>query len=1213
MKRKSHPLIGLRPVASATGILIALLAAAPAAVAQTTSYRDTNDTTAGFGTALGIWDTAASNWTTDATGVAAPIAWVNDAGTPNSAILDFVGNTGGPGALTLATDLNLGGLEVKGLGNSTSGFAGPVLAINESRTITFGAGAVVTIEDRGIFLSDLNIRAQASTATTSTLNLNGFTKKGAGTLQLTARAQTTAGATAVVNLTGTVNVDAGQLALITVGGNSDTTRTINVGSAVFNLAPGTVLSVMNPFNYTAAGSIPATGMAAFGEIAGSGTVRGERNGSSNTLTLTATGITPGTDGTIGTLTIADLTGTNTLNQPADGATGFSFASLATGGLKFDLAAPGSSDRLVFSGLSTVNLAGLAFSHFDFNQLAGFGAGTYTLVSGLPSIVEGSLGETTGTIDGRTVTLAINGSSLELTISGAGPDSTAPAAPSLTLLASSDTGSSGTDRITNDTTPTLRITLAGSNDAAPVAGDVVKLQQAAVEVASATLREGDITAGYIDLTSPILAPGSLSFTATVTDAAGNLSASSEALGILLDTTAPLISVIGSDTSVGWGSAYSDEGATAADPEGGAVAVVTVNPVDTSTSGVYTVTYRATDAAGNTALATRTVIVSIANPAVPGADGHSPLMKYAFGATSPSDSVQGPVLHSTDTTLSLTAVVRTNDPAVIVSAEAVNELTGTWGTGGTVNESFASDQSALPPNTERRVYTVDINGASKKFLRLKARLTPPASTTQPNFIFIIADDLGIGDLGAYGATRISTPQIDRLAREGLRATQAHASASVCTPSRYAVLTGENYWRAPAWEGQSLIRADQPTIARTLSAAGYATGYFGKWHLGWGDSVPGEKRKHRAGGVDWTAETLPNGVLETGYDTYFGTPWSANEPPFVFVRDRAVVGRDPADPISIVGPEVEKYYGYGVSRGGAAAHAARPLESIDPLVTREALGFIEAHKDRPFYLHLAFVAPHVPIASEPQYKGRSGTGPYGDMIVQMDDCVGRILDALDSHGIADNTFIIFTSDNGAILNRGVRGTGHRSNLGLQGQKTDAWQGGVNVPFLARWPRKIPAGSTTDRLIALNDFFATAAAAAGFPIPTGAARDSINQLPVLTDPAAPAARTEMTYIGITQPQVALRSGDWVYLPGQGSFGATTDPNGWAMQLAELGAVHSDYAPDGSLKPEAPLVQLYNLSVDPGQQLNFASQHPEKVGELDARLRQIRGRPTGAPPAAFD
>jgi arylsulfatase A-like enzyme len=354
----------------------------------------------------------------------------------------------------------------------------------------------------------------------------------------------------------------------------------------------------------------------------------------------------------------------------------------------------------------------------------------------------------------------------------------------------------------------------------------------------------------------------------------------------------------------------------------------------------------------------------------------------------------------------------------------------------------------------------------------------------------------------------------------------------------------------------------------------------------------------------------VLETGYDTYFGTPWSANEPPFVFVKDRTVLGRDPADPIRIVGPKEEKFYGYGVSKGGAEAHAARPLESIDPIVTRHALDFIANNKERPFYLHIAYVAPHVPIASEPQYKGRSRVGPYGDMIAQMDDCVGRVLDALESHDIADNTFIIFTSDNGAILNEGVRGTGHLSNLSLQGQKTDAWQGGMNVPFLARWPGKIPAGSTTDRLIGLIDFFATTAAAAGVPVPAGAARDSVNQLPVLLDPTAPAVRTEMTYIGITQPQIALRSGDWVYLPGQGSFGVTTDPrHGWAMQLVELGAIHSDYAADGSLKPDMPLVQLYNLAEDPGQQVNLAATHPEKVAELDARLAQIRGRPTGAPP----
>ena len=481
-------------------------------------------------------------------------------------------------------------------------------------------------------------------------------------------------------------------------------------------------------------------------------------------------------------------------------------------------------------------------------------------------------------------------------------------------------------------------------------------------------------------------------------------------------------------------------------------------------------------------------------------------------------------------------------------------------------------------------------------------------RPNFVFMIADDLGIGDVGAYGAVRIPTPHIDRLAREGLRATQAHASAAVCTPSRYSVLTGENYWRAPAWEGQCLVRPDQPTVARTLQSAGYATGHFGKWHLGWGETVPGQKREHRAAGVDWNAERLPIGVLESGYDTFFGTPWSANEPPFIFVQDRAMVGRDPADPLRLIGPDEEKFYGYGVSRGAAAAHAARPVESIDPIVTRHAVDFIAANKDRPFYLHLAYVAPHVPIASEPKYKGSSRTGPYGDMVVQMDDCVGRVLGALESHGVADNTFVIFTSDNGAILNEGVHRTGHRSNLDLQGQKTDAWQGGVNVPFLARWPGRIPAGSVTNRLIALNDFFATAAAAARMDVPAGAARDSVNQLPVLLDPTAPAVRTEMTYNAITPPQLALRSGDWVYVPAQGSLGVTTDSRyDWAMQFAELGAVHSDYNPDGTLKPDAPKVQLYNLAEDPGQRVNLAGQLPEKAAEMAARLNKLRGRPVDA------
>ena len=482
---------------------------------------------------------------------------------------------------------------------------------------------------------------------------------------------------------------------------------------------------------------------------------------------------------------------------------------------------------------------------------------------------------------------------------------------------------------------------------------------------------------------------------------------------------------------------------------------------------------------------------------------------------------------------------------------------------------------------------------------AQIKPP---TRPNIVFIIADDLGIGDVSCYGATMIKTPNLDRLATQGMRFLDAHASASVCTPSRYGILTGRDYWRiTKEWEGQLCVEPERPTVAKTLRAAGYSTGYFGKWHLGWGNSDPGKRRSNRAD-WDWNAATLAPGVLETGYDTFFGTPFSANEPPLIFVKDRTMVGRDPADPLIVVDPKVEKYYGYGTSKGAAAAHAARPLDQIDRIVTGKAVAYIETHKDKPFYLHLALVAPHVPIAPAKDFQGRTAVGPYGDFVEQMDDCVGRLLAAIDKAGITDNTLVIFTSDNGAILSKDVRATGHRSNANLLGQKTDAWEGGVNIPFFARWPGKIPAGTVCGRLLSLNDFYATACAVAGTPIPEGAAPDSINELDVLENPDAPAARKEMTYLAIEKPGVALRDGDWVYLPGQGSFGVTTDPTmTWAMQFNDCGFVNSDYDASGHLKADAPKVQLYNLKQDPDQTTNLAASNPEKTRELAARLAVIR------------
>ncbi len=405
-------------------------------------------------------------------------------------------------------------------------------------------------------------------------------------------------------------------------------------------------------------------------------------------------------------------------------------TLGSASLLYDLDTPATSDLINLApgaaldiGSGTVDLA-----NFVFTTGSGFAPGVYTLISSTSPIV-GTLGSTTtGTLAGQSITLGKNtaGTALQLTVGTPPPiDTTAPAAPTVGLLAASDTGSSSSDLITKLTTPTLRITLNGTGPTAPLAGDVVKLFNGATQVASATLSAGDITATYVDLTTSVLAPGIRSLTATVTDAASNVSASSNALTVTLDTTAPVITVTSpSSNSAAWGANYTDAGATASDNNAPFSATVnTTNPVSPATPGVYTVTYNATDVAGNPATpATRTVTVAIANPTTAGADGLSPLMKYAFGATSPTDTVQAPVLSSTASTLALTAVVRTNDAAVAVTGEAVDSLTGTWGTGGTVTMTIVADQTNLPANCQRRVFTVPLSGTAAKFLRLKVVNTP-----------------------------------------------------------------------------------------------------------------------------------------------------------------------------------------------------------------------------------------------------------------------------------------------------------------------------------------------------------------------------------------------------------------------------------------------------------------------------------------------------------
>ena len=492
------------------------------------------------------------------------------------------------------------------------------------------------------------------------------------------------------------------------------------------------------------------------------------------------------------------------------------------------------------------------------------------------------------------------------------------------------------------------------------------------------------------------------------------------------------------------------------------------------------------------------------------------------------------------------------------------------------------------------------------RPAAGATATGAESRPNLLFILADDLGYGDLGCYGATKIKTPNIDRLAREGVRCTDAHAPAAVCQPTRYAILSGTYYLRVQKKGQQQLyFHAGQVTLPGLLQTAGYRTAALGKWHLGFG----------RGAKPDYNAELKP-GPLEIGFDSFFGCPRTHNEPPFVFVENHRVVDLDPTDPLRLIAPKDTKLgFGHGISSGGAAAHAARPIDRIDQILADKAAAYLAQKRPQPFFLYLAFLAPHVPIAPAPEFQGTSQAGPYGDFIQQLDACVGRVLAALEASGAADRTLVIFTSDNGAIYTREAIDTGHRPNGAMLGQKTDAWEGGHRIPFLARWPGRIPAGVQCDRLLGLTDVMATLAAAARVPVPAGAAPDSLDQLSVLLDPQrAPAVRNEMLVQGTGG--YALRQGEWLYLPKQGSSGFTVQsPAGkpWGQPYAKMGLTNTDVDDQGRVKPEAPADQLYHLASDPRQARNLTREQPERARAMRARLEELTGLPrTTAPGRAL-
>ena len=490
---------------------------------------------------------------------------------------------------------------------------------------------------------------------------------------------------------------------------------------------------------------------------------------------------------------------------------------------------------------------------------------------------------------------------------------------------------------------------------------------------------------------------------------------------------------------------------------------------------------------------------------------------------------------------------------------------------------------------------------------------AEKAKPNIVLIFADDLGYGDVGCYGATKVKTPKIDRLASEGRRFTDAHSASAVCTPSRYALLTGEYPFRKNVWgpvmnPSPLVIEPSRTTVASLLQGQGYATACFGKWHLGFG----------RQPKPDWNADLKP-GPLELGFDQYFGIPVVSSHPPFVWVEDHRVVGLDAADPLVYGGKAVtqefpEKMLAPAMS-GAKAAHALYRDEEVGSTLTEKATAWMRGHSEKPFFLYFSTPHIHHPFTPGPKFKGSSQAGIYGDFIQEFDWMVGEVLRTLDELKLRDNTLVILTSDNGGMLNIGGQEAwklGHRLNGDLLGFKFDAWEGAHRVPFIARWPGKIEAGSTSAQLICHVDLLASFAALTGAKLTAADAPDSFNVLPALVGKPSQPIRTELVLAPLKEKNLALRDGRWLYIGAQGGGGFNGKKPGDHLlggpgALKFTGELNSDIV-DGKFKPAAPAAQLYDLEADRSQSRNIIREHPEQAALMAKHLADLQQQPRSAP-----
>ena len=487
-----------------------------------------------------------------------------------------------------------------------------------------------------------------------------------------------------------------------------------------------------------------------------------------------------------------------------------------------------------------------------------------------------------------------------------------------------------------------------------------------------------------------------------------------------------------------------------------------------------------------------------------------------------------------------------------------------------------------------------------------------TRKPNIIIILADDLGYGDVACYNPeSKVPTPNLDKLAAEGIRFTDAHSPSTVCTPTRYSLLTGQMAFRIgmggvfTGVGGPCLIEEGRLTLPQMLRNKGYSTACFGKWHVGmtFFDKNGNPINKNGLDAVKQADFSRPisGSPIHRGFDQFFGT---ACCPTTDWLYAYIDGDRIPVPPEGVLDKTPLPKHPYSKDNRPGLIAPDFDLEEVDLVFLEKSKRFLEQHvksnPDRPFFLFHSMQAVHLPSFPADQFKGRTDAGPHGDFIFEMDYIIGELMKTIERLGVADNTLVIFSSDNGPEVPTVVamrRDHKHDGARPWRGMKRDQWEGGHRVPFIARWPGRIKAGSTSDQTLSLTDMMATCAAIVGAELPMNAAEDSYNMLAALLgrQPDEPIRRYTLQHA--TRQALAIRRGPWKYLDHKGSGGNRYKGN------PNLEAYIIEDAPPGAPG------QLYNLEIDPGETTNLYYKHPDIVKELKSLLETSKQSGRSTPP----